>query len=311
MRIIFMGTPDFSVTLLKKLLTLAGHDIVAVYAQPPRPAGRGKKVMASPVQKCAKAAHLCIQTPISLRTADSQAHFADYKPDLAIVSAYGLLLPQQILDIPRYGCVNIHASLLPRWRGAAPIQRSIEAGDCETGVTLMQMAEGLDTGPILAMEKIAIADQETGQTLYERLSYLGAEMLPGLLAQIDQHALMPRDQPVEGVTYAQKLKKSESQIDWFQSAEVVHRKIRAFSPWPGSHTQFCGEIVKIKATQIASDETIPDIEAGQLFRYQDQLFIGCGEGKLEILALQRPGKSTVAADDFLRGYHGILPHKVG
>lgn len=311
MKIIFMGTPEFSVTALHKLLQLPAHEIVAVYSQPPRRAGRGKKIVPSPVHQLAESAGIPVETPLSFKQAEDKEKFANYQADLAIVVAYGLILPQAVLDMPRYGCINIHASLLPRWRGAAPIQRAIEAGDRDSGVALMQMAAGLDTGPVLSMSKLTLSDQETGQTLHDKLSQLGADMLPDLLDQIEQETCQAIPQSEDGVTYAHKLDKSESVIDWSENADVIDRRIRAFTPWPGTQTTFGTEMIKIKAVKPYIETDIAIGSPGYLSVMDQRLVVSCGNGHLEILRLQRPGKSVVSAGDFLRGYQGDLPEKFG
>lgn len=311
MKIVFMGTPEFSVTALHKLLQLPAHEIVAVYSQPPRRAGRGKKIVPSPVHQLAESAGIPVETPLSFKQAEDKEKFANYQADLAIVVAYGLILPQAVLDMPRYGCINIHASLLPRWRGAAPIQRAIEAGDRNSGVALMQMAAGLDTGPVLSMTKLPLSDQETGQTLHDKLSQLGADMLPDLLDQIDQQTCQAVPQSEDGVTYAHKLDKSESVIDWSANADVIDRRIRAFTPWPGTQTTFGTEMIKIKAVKPYIETDIAIGVPGSLAVIDQRLIVSCGNGHLEILQLQRPGKSVVSAGDFLRGYQGDLPEKFG
>lgn len=311
MKIIFMGTPEFSVTALHKLLQLPAHEIVAVYSQPPRRAGRGKKIVPSPVHQLAESAGIPVETPLSFKQAEDKDKFANYQADLAIVVAYGLILPQAVLDMPRYGCINIHASLLPRWRGAAPIQRAIEAGDRDSGVALMQMAAGLDTGPVLSMSKLTLSDQETGQTLHDKLSQLGADMLPDLLDQIEQETCQAIPQSEDGVTYAHKLDKSESVIDWSENADVIDRRIRAFTPWPGTQTTFGTEMIKIKAVKPYIETDIAIGSPGYLSVMDQRLVVSCGNGHLEILRLQRPGKSVVSAGDFLRGYQGDLPEKFG
>lgn len=309
MKIIFMGTPDFSVTALNELLKLPEHQIVAVYSQPPRRAGRGKKIVPSPVHQVAEAAGIPVETPLSFKQDQDKEKFAHYQADLAIVVAYGLILPQAILDMPRYGCINIHASLLPRWRGAAPIQRAIEAGDADSGVALMQMAAGLDTGPVLSMTKLSLSDQETGASLHDRLSQLGADMLPDLLAQIAREKCQPIAQSTEGVTYAHKLDKSESVIDWSENADVIERRIRAFTPWPGTQTQLGAEMIKIKEVKRVTETESIGHKPGFLSVINGRLIVSCGTGDLEILQLQRSGKSVVSAGDFLRGYQDSLPER--
>ncbi len=237
-----MGTPDFSVPVLDALVD-AGHEIAAVYCQPPRPAGRGKKDRASPVQMRAEALGLEVRYPVSLKGAAEQAEFAALEADIAVVVAYGLILPQVILDAPRAGCLNIHASLLPRWRGAAPIHRAIMAGDAKTGVCIMQMEAGLDTGPVLLRDETAIGAEETTGALHDRLSQMGAALIVQALAQLDQ--LTPQTQPEEGVTYAAKIDKAEARVDWAQPAAQIDRLIRGLSPFPGAWCEVQGERIKL------------------------------------------------------------------
>ncbi|MBK0326379.1 methionyl-tRNA formyltransferase [Rhodobacteraceae bacterium F11138] len=293
MRVIFMGTPDFSVPVLQALAD-AGHEIVAVYCQPPRPAGRGKKNRPSPVQARAEALGLPVRHPVSLKTAEAQAEFAAFQPEIAVVVAYGLILPQAVLDIPPRGCLNIHASLLPRWRGAAPIHRAIMAGDAETGVCIMRMEAGLDTGPVLMRKAIAIADTETTGTLHDRLSALGADLIVQALAALPDLTLRP--QPAEGVTYAEKIDKAEARIDWTRPAQVVDRQIRALSPFPGAWTEIGASRVKLLASRVASGQGAPGLVL------DDALTVACGEGAISILHLQRAGKGAQDTETFLRGW---------
>ncbi|MGB1413996.1 MAG: methionyl-tRNA formyltransferase, partial [Paracoccaceae bacterium] len=251
MKLVFMGTPDFSVPALQRLVA-DGHDIVAVYTQPPRPAGRGKKDRPSPVHSFAAASGLEVRHPLSLKSQEVQEEFDLLKADVAVVVAYGLLLPQAVLDMPRYGCLNIHASLLPRWRGAAPIHRSIMAGDKETGVSIMQMEAGLDTGPVLLDQALEIFPSETTGLLHDRLSHLGAELISQALNQID--ALTPAVQSEAGVCYAAKIDKAEARIDWSESGEVIDRKIRGLSPFPGAWSEFKGERIKFLCSEMSGVE---------------------------------------------------------
>ena len=248
MRLIFMGTPDFSVAALDALVA-AGHEILCVYSQPPRPAGRGKKPRPSPVQARAEALGLPVRHPVSLKGAEAQADFAALGADLAVVVAYGLILPQAVLAAPARGCLNIHASLLPRWRGAAPIQRAIMAGDAETGVCIMQMEAGLDTGPVLLRESLAIGPEDTAGDLHDRLAGLGAELIVAALAELD--GLRPEAQPEAGVTYAAKIDKAEAKIDWSRSAAEIDRQIRGLSPFPGAWAEIGGERVKLLLSTVA------------------------------------------------------------
>ena len=295
MRLIFMGSPAFSVPVLEALVA-AGHEIVAVYTQPPRPAGRGKKQRPCPVHARALALTLDVRHPASLKQAAEQAAFSALRADAAVVVAYGLLLPQALLDAPTHGCLNIHASLLPRWRGAAPIHRAIMAGDPETGICIMQMEAGLDTGPVLYQETISIAPDETTAALHERLSDLGARSIVQSLKDLSQ--LQARPQSSVGICYAQKIDKSEAQIDWSLPAEILDRQIRGLSPFPGAWAMLRGERVKFLGSALMSAEP-PLAAAGTVL--DDDLGIACGSGALRITRLQRAGKSAQSSADFLRG----------
>ncbi|MHA6263151.1 methionyl-tRNA formyltransferase [Arenibacterium sp. CAU 1754] len=293
MRVIFMGTPDFSVPVLDALVE-AGHEIAAVYCQPPRPAGRGKKDRPSPVQARAEALGLPVRHPVSLKSDEAQDDFAALGADVAVVVAYGLILPQPILDAPTHGCLNIHASLLPRWRGAAPIHRAIMAGDAETGVCIMQMEAGLDTGPVLLRDKTAIAPDDTTEKLHDRLSQMGARLIVQALAQLGD--LTPQSQPEEGVTYAAKIDKSEARIDWARPAAEVDRHIRGLSPFPGAWCEINGERVKLLASRLADGQGTP----GEVL--DDALTVACGSGAVALTRLQRAGKGAQDAEVFLRGW---------
>lgn len=290
-----MGSPAFSVPVLEALVA-AGHEIVAVYTQPPRPAGRGKKQRPCPVHARALALTLDVRHPASLKEAEEQAAFSELRADAAVVVAYGLLLPQELLDAPAHGCLNIHASLLPRWRGAAPIHRAIMAGDRETGICIMQMEAGLDTGPVLYQETISIAPDETTAALHERLSDLGARSIVQSLKDLSQ--LQARPQSSVGICYAQKIDKSEAQIDWSLPAEILDRQIRGLSPFPGAWAMLRGERVKFLGSALISCEQ-PLASAGTVL--DDDLGIACGSGALRITRLQRAGKSAQSSADFLRG----------
>ncbi len=297
MRVIFMGTPDFSVPVLEALAQQ--HEVVAVYSQPPRPAGRGKKDRPSPVQTRAEALGLTVRHPTSLRNEQAAAEFAALDADIAVVVAYGLILPQNILDAPRLGCLNIHASLLPRWRGAAPIHRAILAGDKTTGICIMQMEAGLDTGPVLLRAETEIGAEETTAQLHDRLSAMGA----GLIVQaLDQLPLPATPQPDAGVTYAAKIDKSEARIDWSQPAEQIDRQIRGLSPFPGAWCDVAGERVKLLRSRLATGSGA----AGQVLH---GFTIACGTGAVEILQAQRDGKRAADAAEILRGF--TLPATLG
>ncbi|MDE4098398.1 methionyl-tRNA formyltransferase [Phaeobacter gallaeciensis] len=293
MRVIFMGTPDFSVPVLDALVE-AGHEIAAVYCQPPRPAGRGKKDRPTPVHARAEALGLDVRHPVSLKGAEEQAEFAALGADVAVVVAYGLILPQAVLDAPKHGCLNIHASLLPRWRGAAPIHRAIMAGDAETGICIMQMEAGLDTGPVLLRRATAIEAEETTAQLHDRLSAMGAGLIVEALEKLTE--LVPEVQPEDGVTYASKIDKSEAQIDWSCPAEEVDRKIRGLSPFPGAWCVIDGQRVKLLASRLADGSG----EAGEVL--DDALTVACGSGAVELLRLQRAGKGAQDREIFLRGF---------
>lgn len=289
-----MGSPEFSCAPLRALIA-AGHEIAAVYCQPPRPAGRGKKPRATRVQALAEDLHLPVRHPETLRNAEAQAEFTAWAADIAVVVAYGLILPQAVLDAPRLGCVNIHASLLPRWRGAAPIHRAIMAGDDETGISIMQMEAGLDTGPVLLTRTLPIGAEDTTAALHDRLSQLGAEAIVAALAEFD--SLTPVPQPQEGVTYAEKIDKAEAAIDWSNDAAEIDRQIRGLSPFPGAWTTHSGRRLKFLACRRA--QARPDgAAAGSVI---DGLTIACGTGAIEITELQPEGKPRMAAADFLRG----------
>ena len=298
LRIIFMGTPDFSVPVLTALIG-HGHEVVAVYSQPPRPAGRGMELRKSPVHLKAEEFTIPVFTPTSLRDTNEQEVFAHHDADLAVVVAYGLILPPAILQAPRLGAYNVHASLLPRWRGAAPIQRAIMAGDSESGVAIMKMDEGLDTGPVAMAESVTIGPDMTAGQLRDALSVLGADLMVRAAAALERDSLTLTPQPETGVTYAAKIGKSESRIDWKLPASEVHNHIRGLSPFPGAWCQFPfgtrSERVKLLRTTIADASGTP----GQVL--DDNLTIACGEGSLRLLQLQRAGKQAADADAFLRG----------
>ena len=291
MRIIFMGTPDFSVPVLDALVT-AGHEVVAVYCQPPRPAGRGKKDRPSPVQVRAEALGLEVRYPVSLRSAEAQEAIAALKADVAVVVAYGLILPQAILDAPRFGCLNIHASLLPRWRGAAPIHRAIMAGDAQTGVCIMQMEAGLDTGPVLLRQATNICAEETTGSLHDKLSGMGAAMIVDALARLPD--LTPEVQPQDGVTYAAKIDKAEAKVDWTKSAKEIDALIRGLSPFPGAWCEVDDTRVKLLGSRVVSG-------AGQPGQVLEGFTIACGSGAVAVTHAQRPGKKAMLADDVLKG----------
>lgn len=296
MRLIFMGTPDFAVPTLNALVA-AGHDIVAVYSQPPRPANRGKKLTPSAVHARAEVLGLYVRTPASLKSAEEQAAFAALNADAAIVAAYGLLLPQAILDAPRLGCLNVHGSLLPRWRGAAPVQRAILAGDAETGVMVMQMEAGLDTGPVRASAATPV-DGKTAGELTAELAEMGARLMVDVLGDLDRY--LPVAQPDAGVTYARKIEKSEARLDFHASAGALERQIRAFNPVPGAFFEYAGERYRVLAAEISPlSPAAPGNREGLVL--DDRLAIACADGAIRPMIIQRAGKPAMPLADFLRG----------
>ncbi|HXG81448.1 MAG TPA: methionyl-tRNA formyltransferase [Sphingomicrobium sp.] len=292
MRIIFMGSPDFAVPTLEALVE-AGHEVIAAYTQPPRPAGRGKGERPTPVQERAEELGIEVRSPKSLRGAAEQEAFAELEADVAVVAAYGLILPQPILDAPTFGCLNVHASLLPRWRGAAPVQRAIMAGDECTGVTIMQMEAGLDTGPMLLKRAVEIEDKNAAQ-LTDELAKLGAAMMVEVLADLPSFEPIP--QPEEGVTYAPKIRKEEARIDWSRPAKELVRHIQGLAPFPGAWFEANGERIKLLAATIVRAHGEP----GEVL--DDRLTIACGNGALRPTVLQRAGKAAMSAEELLRGF---------
>jgi methionyl-tRNA formyltransferase len=295
--LVFMGTPEFAAAILAGLVA-AGHKFNAVYTQPPRPAGRGHRLQASPVQLLAERIGLPVRSPASLRDDAVQAEFAQIKADAAVVAAYGLILPPPILAAPRLGCFNVHASLLPRWRGAAPIQRAILAGDRETGVTIMQMDEGLDTGPMLLQQPVPIRPDTTAGELTETLAELGVRLMLEALDGVAAGTLMPRPQPEAGITYAPKINREEARLDWRQPADALERQVRAFAPAPCAW--FIGGGERIRVLRAAAEAEAPNVPPGTIV--DDRLGIGCGGGVFRPLRLQRPGRAALDADAFLRGF---------
>ena len=298
LRVIFMGTPDFAVPTLSALLGY-GHEIVACYSRAPAPAGRGMALRLSPVHQAAERFGIPVLTPSTLRTPEALDEFRSHQADVAIVVAYGMLLPKDILDAPPLGCLNLHASLLPRWRGAAPIQRAIMAGDPETGVAVMKMAEGLDTGPVGMVERLVIAPELNSGEAHELLARLGADLMVRALAALGRGGLSFREQSTEGVTYARKISNDECKIDWSASAQTIHDHIRGLAPFPGAYTMIDlgkgPERVKILRATRAEGAGAP----GQIL--DDALTIACGSGALRLLDLQRAGAKALPADLFLRG----------
>ncbi len=289
-----MGSAEFAVPTLAAVLE-AGHDVVSVYCQPPRPAGRGHRPRPSPVHAFAMERGLAVRTPATLRSADEQHAFAALAADAAVVAAYGLILPKAVLAAPRSGCFNVHASLLPRWRGAAPIQRAILAGDAETGVTIMQMDEGLDTGPILLSRRVPITQRTTAAELQDTLARIGAELMVSALDRIAAGTLEPVPQPETGATYAAKLGRDEGKLDWSQPAVALERQVRALNPWPGIWLEHDGERILVLEAEIAEGGGEP----GTVL--DDRLAVACGEGALRLVRVQRAGRAAMAAEAFLRG----------
>jgi methionyl-tRNA formyltransferase len=304
LRAVFAGTPEFGLPCLEALAARA--EVLAVYTQPDRPAGRGRGLAESPVKQRARALGLAVRQPASLRDAAEQEALRALAPDLLVVVAYGLILPQAVLDIPRHGCWNVHASLLPRWRGAAPIQRALEAGDAETGVDLMQMEKGLDTGPVLLRRRTPIGDGDTGGSLHDRLSRLGGEVLAEGLERLARgEPLPPMPQPAEGVTYARKLEKAEARLDFTQPALVLWRKVRAFQPWPVAECELAGERLRVHAAVPLDEAAVAALGGAErppgslLSADREGLVLRCGEGALRLTTVQREGGRPMAAADYL------------
>lgn len=303
LRIVFMGTPDFSVPTLSEIIG-AGHDVVAAYSQPPRRAGRGMELKPSPVHQFAEAAGIPVFNPTSLKDPAVQSTFQSHQADVAVVIAYGLILPTEILSAPAYGCLNMHASKLPRWRGAAPIQRAIMAGDTETAVMVMQMEEGLDTGPVCLAEAVPIEPNATAGELHDVLAQNGASLMVRALAALERGSLGHVTQSAEGVTYAEKISKSESKIDFSLPAKQVHNHIRGLSPFPGAWFELKREDkakrVKVLRSELVAENSSTDQAPGETL--DDQLLIACGEGSVRLIELQRAGKRAMSTDEFQRGF---------
>ena len=298
MRLVFMGTPEFSAPILDALVE-AGHEVAAVYSQPPRPAGRGKKPRPGPVHARADALGLEVRTPVTLKGPEAQADFAALGADAAVVAAYGLILPRAVLEAPRLGCWNAHASLLPRWRGAAPIQRAIMAGDAETGVCVMRMEAGLDTGPVALSARTPIGPEDTAGDLHDRLSAMSARLMAEAMAALAAGRLTARPQPDAGVTYAEKIDKAEARVDWTRPAAEIDRLIRGLSPFPGAWAEIRGERVKLLRSRLAD----APVTAAPGEAADDRLAVACGDGgAVRLLRLQRPGRGAAEAEAFLRGF---------
>jgi len=299
LRIVFAGTPEFAVPPLEALHA-AGHEIVAVYTQPDRPAGRGQSLTASPVKRRALELGLPVEQPATLKVADAVERLRERAPDLMVVVAYGLILPQAVLDVPRLGCWNIHASLLPRWRGAAPIQRAILAGDDITGITIMQMDAGLDTGPMLLVREVPIGPGESGGELHDRLSRVGAEAIVAAVSEWQAGRITPRPQPAEGASYAAKLRKEEARIDWSQAAAVIARQVRAFNPWPVAETTWDGRQLRIWRAEPAPGAASAGAVPGTVLESAaGRIVVATGDGALTLLQVQVAGRRALSAAEFL------------
>ncbi len=303
MRIAFMGTPQFSVPSLVELIA-SGHEIVAVYTQPPRPAGRGHKLRPSPVQEVAELHGLEVRSPLNSKEETDRQAFADLDLDVAVVVAYGLILPQAVLDMPKYGCLNLHGSLLPRWRGAAPVQRAIMAGDAQTGIQLMQMEKGLDTGPVLLSEVMPIGAQDTSESMHEKLAQVGAGMLPRALAALERGGLQAVPQSQEGIMYAEKIMPEEARIDWSRSAHELDCHIRGLSPFPGAwfEIESADKAVRCKALMSSLSGREPAGVPGEIVSLEGGITVTCGSDAICLTNLQRAGKKVQSTDEFLRGF---------
>ena len=306
MRVVFAGTPDFSVPILQAVLD-SGHSVLAVYCQPDRPAGRGRKLTPGPVKQLAVQHRIPVFQPASLNSAEARRELAELRPDLMVVVAYGLILPQAVLDLPARGCVNLHASLLPRWRGAAPIQRAILAGDRQSGVCLMQMEAGLDSGPVLAEVRTDIADDDTGGSLHDRLSRLAADLLARHLDDLAQGVLLPRLQDESLVTYASKLDKGEATLNWQQDAAQLERQVRAFNPWPVAQARYQGQVLRVWSAK-AIDGAAGGVPGRVLAAGKAGIDVACGSGCLRLLTIQLPGGKRLSAAEFLnaRALDGVV-----
>ncbi len=302
MRVAFAGTPAFALPALEALC--AGHELVGVLTQPDRPRGRGRTLQESPVKAAARARALPLAQPATLGDPAARAVLAGWAPDVLVVVAYGLLLPRAVLELPRFGCLNIHASLLPRWRGAAPIQRALLAGDAATGVTIMQMDAGLDTGPTLLAAPLVISRAHTSASLHDELSVLGAQLLMQALTGLERGTLTAVEQPAEGVTYAHKIDKREAVIDWAEGALPIERRVRAFNPWPIAQTQLDGEVLRVFAAHAEDEENVPSNEqknhqTGTIIAVQDDFMrVQCGHGTLAVTQVQQPGRRVLSVRDF-------------
>ncbi|MDQ3260637.1 MAG: methionyl-tRNA formyltransferase [Pseudomonadota bacterium] len=308
MRLVFAGTPEFAIPSLAALIA-ANHDVVMALTRPDRPAGRGMRETPSPVKRLAQEHGIEVFQPSTLKTGDAQRKIAEVEADVMVVAAYGSILSQGILDLPRLGCINVHASLLPRWRGAAPIHRAILAGDRETGITIMKMTAGLDTGPMLSRGVLRLADDDTAGTLHDKLAKLGGELIVHALRGLETGAFTAAEQPAEGVTYAEKITKQEAAIVWTLPASDIERRVRAFNPYPVAQTQWRGETLRIwKAVAVANEVRKPGLVSAV---EQDRIIVSCGEGAIGLLELQRAGGKRLAARDFLQGATVAVGERLG
>jgi methionyl-tRNA formyltransferase len=304
-KVVFMGTPEFAVPVLKMLIS--AHDVIGVVTQPDRPVGRSRQIQPPPIKIVALEAGIPVFQPEKLRRPEAIAELKQWSSDVYVVAAFGQILPQAVLDIPPYGSINVHASLLPRWRGAAPIQAAIRAGDSETGITIMLMDAGLDTGPMLSQRTIPIAPDETGESLHDKLSPLGAELLQETLPGYLSGDIEPQPQPSEGVTLAPQITKEQGQIDWTQDAATIERLVRAFTPWPGTYTTWNGKQLKIHKVAVESGQAQP----GVVVENSGQIAVGTGQGLLTLRELQLEGKKRVTIDDFMRGHADFVWSQLG
>jgi methionyl-tRNA formyltransferase len=311
LRVVYAGTPDFAVPALERLIA-EGHQVAGVYTQPDRPAGRGRKPRACPVKAAAVAHELPVLQPERIAGPDEQARLANLAPDVMIVAAYGQILPRRVLATPRLGCLNIHASLLPRWRGAAPIQRALLAGDSETGVSLMVMTPGMDTGPVVATRASAIRADDTGGSLHDRLAALGAELMGEPLRAYAAAESVAQPQPEQGVTYAPKLDKAQACVDWGQPAVAIDRQIRAFNPWPVAYTGFRGDSLRLWAAEPVASDVSAEVQPGIILAAdREGLTVATGNGALRVTELQPPGKQRQSAAAFVNGYPVNVGDRLG
>ena len=309
-RVVFMGTPDFAVPSLHSLFEAPTFDVVGVVTQPDRPAGRGRALTSPAVKQAAERHHIPVFQPESLRSPDAIQHLRSWDSDVIVVVAFGQILRYEVLDLPPFGCINIHASLLPRWRGAAPIQYAIRSGDAETGITIMRMDRGLDSGPIILQKSVPIANDETGETLHDKLAVLGATLLPDTLAGYLRGELIPRQQPEDGITLAPTLRKQDGQIDWTQPARWIDHHVRAYTLWPGTHTILNGEMIKVISGHVEADNPGYPLP-GTLVAAEGKLAVQTGEGHYVLDRIQPPGKKPMTGQSYLTGHPETVGQIVG